>query len=275
MPTQASVFDVDQDAWRDHTGKNDIIVGLFSPHVWLALGWHDIRQRYRRSVLGPFWFTVTTLVMVVVLAFLYSTLLGQEISNYLPYLGIGIVIWQFISTVANEGCLTLVGSTHLIKQIRMPLTTHVCRMAWRNFVILLHSLPVVVILMMCFGHALTWEALLAFPALLILLLNAIWTGVVFGILCARYRDIAPIVANFFQVFFFLTPVMWRVEALKERNWIAEYNPVYHLIDIVRGPILGDPVSLDSWFISLGILVLGFAFAQYLMIRCRERVAYWV
>ena len=69
--------------------------------------------------------------------------------------------------------------------------------------------------------------------------------------------------------------MWRVDALKERSWIAEYNPVYHLIDIVRGPILGVPVSLDSWFISLGILGLGFAFAQYLMIRCRERVAYWV
>ncbi len=262
-------------SWRGHTGQNDIVVGLLATHVWLALGWHDIRQRYRRSVLGPFWFTLTTLVMVGVLGFLYSTLLRQEIADYLPYLGIGIVVWQFISTVANEGCMTLIGSGHLIKQIRMPLTTHVCRMAWRNFIILLHSLPVVIALMMFFGHALSWRIMLLVPALSILLLNAVWSGIVFGILCARYRDVAPIVGNLFQIGFFLTPVMWRVDALKERAWIANYNPLHHLIEIVRSPILSVPVPLESWAVSIGLLIGGFAVAQYLMVRCRERVAYWI
>lgn len=261
--------------WRDHTGANDILTGLLATHVWLALGWHDIRQRYRRSVLGPFWFTLTTLIMVGVLGFLYSQLLGQEISDYLPYLGIGLVIWQFISTAANEGCMSMIGSGHIIKQIRMPLTTHVCRMAWRNFIILLHSLPVVVLLMVFFGHALTLEAFLLVPGLAVVLLNAVWSGIVFGILCARFRDVAPIIGNLFQVGFFLTPVMWRAAELKDRAWIADINPFHHLIEIVRGPILGVPVPMASWMWSIGLLVIGFGLAQYLMVRCRERVAYWL
>lgn len=263
------------DSWHTHTGKNDILVGLTSVHVWLALGWHDIRQRYRRSVLGPFWFTLTTLIMVSVLGFLYSQLLGQEISNYLPYLGIGLVVWQFISTAANEACMTMIGAGHIIKQIRIPLTTHVCRMVYRNFIILMHSLPVVVIFMIAFGHTLSLSVLLVIPGLIVLLLNAVWSGIVFGILCARYRDIAPIIGNIFQVGFFLTPVMWRSTELKERAWIADVNPFHHLIEIVRGPILGIPVPLLSWGSSIALLVIGFAFAHYLMSRCRERVAYWL
>lgn len=261
--------------WRDHDGRTDILTGLMATHVWLALGWHDIRQRYRRSVLGPFWFTLTTLIMVGVLGFLYSQLLGQEISDYLPYLGIGLVIWQFISTAANEACMSMIGAGHIIKQIRMPLTTHVCRMAWRNFIILLHSLPVVVLLMVFFGHAITPEAFLLAPGLLIVLLNAVWSGVVFGILCARYRDVAPIIGNLFQVGFFLTPVMWRAADLKGRGWIADFNPFHHLIEIVRGPILGVPVPVESWACSLVLLIVGFALAQFLMVRFRERVAYWL
>lgn len=261
--------------WRNHTGRNDILTGLRASHVWLALGWHDIRQRYRRSVLGPFWFTLTTMIMVGVLGFLYSQLLGQEITDYLPYLGIGLVVWQFISTAANEGCYTLIGAGHVIKQIRMPLTTHVCRVVWRNFVILLHSLPVVIVIMLFFGHALTLEALLVVPGLLLVLLNAVWSSIVFGILCTRFRDVAPIISNLFQVLFFLTPVFWHAADLKDRAWIAELNPVTHLIEVVRGPILGTPIALESWYWSIALVVLGFVAAQYLMARCRERVAYWL
>lgn len=261
--------------WHDHNGHSDILTGLLVAHVWLALGWHDIRQRYRRSVLGPFWFTLTTLIMVGVLGFLYSELLRQEISNYLPYLGIGLVIWQFISTVANDSCMTVISAGHIIKQIRMPLTTHVCRMVWRNFIILLHSLPVVILLTIFLGHSLAVGALLSALGLFIVLLNAVWAGIVFGILCARYRDVGPIISNLFQVAFFLTPVMWRPTDLKDRAWIADINPFHHLIEIVRGPILGSPVSPVSWIWSIALVFVGFASAEYLMVRCRERVAYWL
>lgn len=262
-------------SWHSHDGNNDIGVGLVAWHVWVALGWHDIRQRYRRSVLGPFWFTLSTLIMVGVLGVLYSTLLGQEISEYLPYLGVGLVVWQYLSACINEGSTSLIGAGYLIKQIRMPLTVHVVRIVWRNFLILLHSLPVIVLLLVFFGHGIGPEFLLVFPALLLLLLNGVWVGLVLGIICARYRDVLPIVANIVQIVFFFTPIMWRADLLKERAWVADYNPIHHMIEIVRAPILGHPLLVDSWLWSAGVAVAGFLAAHYLMCRCRNRVAYWI
>jgi ABC-type polysaccharide/polyol phosphate export permease len=259
----------------NHTGSDDLIVGVMATRVWGTLGWHDIRQRYRRSVIGPFWFTLSTIVMVAVLGALYSQLLHQEISNYLPYLSIGLVVWAYIASVANEGCTAFISAAYLIKQIRLPLTVHVCRIAWRNFVILLHSLPVVIILFVIFGHMPSWEFLLVPLSLSILLLHGVWLGVTLGILCARFRDIPPIVTNLIQVVFFFTPVMWSPEILKNRAWVAEYNPLYHLIETVRAPLTGRPILWESWAWSIGLLIVGFAFAQYLMKRFRNRVPYWL
>lgn len=261
--------------WHDHTGKNDIYVGLSTIHVWLTLGWHDIRQRYRRSVLGPFWFTLSTMIMVGVLGFLYSTLLGQEIADYLPYLGVGLVVWQYISGCVNEGSNAYIASGYLIKQIRMPITVHICRIVWRNFVILLHSLPVVIIAMIIFGHYPNFEFLLLIPGLGLLFLNGIWVSIVLGILCTRYRDILPIVGNLLQVAFFFTPIMWSKDLLKDRAWAAEVNPIHHMIEVIRAPILGHPIEISSWLWSIGLVIVGFSLAQYLTARCRDRIPYWL
>jgi ABC-2 type transport system permease protein len=259
----------------NHNPSSDLLFGIGAYQVWGTLGWHDIKQRYRRSVLGPFWFTLSTLIMVVVLGLLYSQLLNQEISTYLPYLAVGLVVWQYLASAVNEGCAAFIGSAYLIKQIRLPLTVHVCRIAWRNFVILLHSLPVVILTLLVFGHWPTPEILLLPVALLILWLQGVWIGVALGILCARFRDIAPIVTNLVQVAFFFTPVMWSPEILKDRAWVADFNPLYHLIEIARGPIVGKPVLLVSWVWALGLLIVGFTFAQWLMNKYRNRVPYWL
>lgn len=263
------------DEWHHHTGKNDIYVALKRMYVWTSLGWHDIKQRYRRSILGPFWFTISTIIMVGVLGFLYSTLLSQKITDYLPYLGIGLIVWQYISTCVNEGCNGFIASAYIIKQVRMPITVHICRIVCRNFIILLHSLPVVVILMLFFGHYPSIEFLLVFPGLVILFLHGVWISLILGALCARYRDVLPIVGNVLQVAFFFTPIMWEKSLLKDRAWAADFNPLYHLIEMVRAPILGHPINIDSWVYSLALLVIGFAASQLLLVRCRERIPYWL
>jgi len=265
----------DTETLGNHTGRSDLMVGMRASRVWGTLGWHDIRQRYRRSILGPFWFTLSTIIMVGVLGALYSTLLHQKITDYLPYLAVGLVVWAYLAAVANEGCVAFIGAAYLIKQIRLPLTVHVCRIAWRNFVILLHSLPVVVVLLLIFGRWPTWEFLLVPLALVLLFLHGVWVGAALGVLCARFRDIPPIVTNLIQVVFFFTPVMWSPEILKDRAWVAEYNPLYHLIETVRAPLTGRPTHWESWVWSIGLLVVGFAFAQFLMKRFRNRVPYWL
>jgi ABC-type polysaccharide/polyol phosphate export permease len=244
-------------------------------HVWGALGWHDIRQRYRRSVLGPFWFTLSTFIMIGVLGFLYSQLLKQDIVTYLPFLGVGLVLWQYLSTCITESANGLISAAYLIKQIRMPASAHICRIVWRNFAILLHSLPVVLLFLLVLGHRPGIEFLLVIPGLLILMLTGVWMGVILGVLCLRFRDILPIVTNLLQVAFFFTPIMWSPDLLKERAWIADYNPLYHLVEVVRAPFLGTPVQAASWVWSIGMLIVGFAVAQAIMRSSRNKLSYWL
>jgi len=258
-----------------HTGYDDLWVGLRAVRVWGTLGWHDIRQRYRRSVIGPFWFTLSTALLTVVLGVLYSSLFQAEISTYLPYVACGLVIWQLIGTVMNESCTVFMSSGYLIKQLRLPLTVHVARMVWRNFAIFAHSIPVVLLLLLAFDHWPGLEGLLAIPAILVLMLHGVWISTVVGILCARFRDIPPIVTNVVQLSFFFTPIFWMPEVLTERAWLVDFNPFYHVIEIVRAPLLGRPMHVESWYLSLGLLVGGFLLAWRLMSKYRDRVPYWL
>ncbi len=266
---------LDQENDLSHSAATDLWVGIKSWQIWFTLGQHDIKQRYRRSVIGPFWFTLSTAIMVGVLGVLYSTLLKQKIDDYLPYLGVGLVVWQYFATTVLESCIGLISMSYLIKQIRIPLTIHVCRVIWRNFVILMHSLPVAILTLFIFGHKIGVEILLLPLGLIIILLHGVWIGTVLAILCARFRDIPPIIGNVVQIAFFFTPVMWSPEALKDRAWVAQFNPIYHLLEIVRAPIVGRPILLESWVWSIAFLVVGFTFAQWLLTKCRERIPYWL
>ena len=167
-----------------HNPKTDIIHGLKAWHVWGALGWHDIRQRYRRSVIGPFWFTLSTLIMIGVLGILYSKLLDQKINIYLPYLGVGLISWQYLSACIIEGTNTIIISGYLIKQIRIPLTIYIARMVWKNLIILLHSLPVIFLFLIMFGHRPTIDIVFLIPGLILLWIQSIWMSLIVGIVCS-------------------------------------------------------------------------------------------
>ncbi|OXX36966.1 ABC transporter permease [Vibrio sp. V09_P4A23P171] len=258
-----------------HNENNDLKVGISAYYVWGILGWHDIKQRYRRSVIGPFWFTLSTLVMVGVLGILYSELLGQDITDYLPYLGVGLVVWQYISTNINEACSTFINSSYVIKQVRLPMTVHIVRVCWRNLVILMHSLPVVILIMIAMGNKLSLEIFLVIPGIVLLFLNLIWMSIISAILCTRYRDVLPIVGNIIQVAFFFTPIMWSKDLLKDRAWAADINIFHHMIEIIRAPILGQQVVLISWVINVVMIVVGFTLAQVLLKKYRNRIAYWL
>src|SRR5262245_10142871 len=102
----------------------DITGAARGPRLWLLLGWQDIKQRYRRSLLGPFWLTISTAVMVLALGLLYATIFRTPIHEYLPYLATGLVIWMFISGTVSEGCQAFIASDGIIKQVRTPFLSH-------------------------------------------------------------------------------------------------------------------------------------------------------
>src|SRR5262249_29429317 len=143
----------------------DIYLGARAPEIWTILGWNDIRQRYRRSVIGPFWITFSTGILIVALGFIYSHLFNTNIETYLPYLALGLIVWGFISTATNESCSAFLESESIIKQVRIPFSIFVLRVVWRNFIVFLHTIVLFVPISIYFGVKPTWLSLLVLPGL--------------------------------------------------------------------------------------------------------------
>jgi len=253
----------------------DIRDGIASIYIWPMLGWLEIKQRYRRSLLGPLWLTLSTGIMIGGMGPLYGRLLKQDVGGYFGYLAVSFVVWMFFSNLINESCNVFIAAEGYIKQIKLPLTIHVLRNIWKNFIIFAHNFIIVVVVLFFFPPATLVYLLLIPVALIIVAANALWLGILLGLICARYRDVPLIVASLVQVLFFLTPVLWQADMLERNKWVADINPLFHFIEIIRAPILGHAPTEFTWMVVLGTTIVGIIFSLAMFSRFRCRIAYWV
>ena len=259
------------DAWLD------ISAALLKYHLIFILGWQDVATRYRRSRVGAFWLTISMAILIAVLGFVFGTLFKQPMNEFLPYLATGLVIWGFMSSVINESCTGFISAGGIILQVRLPLFTHVMRILWRNIIIMGHNILILPILFLIFMKPVSLEALLAVPGFALLIANVGWMMLILAVLCTRYRDITQMVANFIQVMFYVTPIIWSVDLLPQQMgaMMLDFNPLYHLISVVRTPLLGEFPTLLNWMVSISMMIVGWIVALVFFGHYRKRVSYWL
>jgi ABC-2 type transport system permease protein/lipopolysaccharide transport system permease protein len=253
----------------------DLVSGLAQSWLWSSMAMQDIRLRYRGSLLGPFWLTLSTGILVASMGFIYARLFHTDIIEYLPYLAIGLVVWNFISALINEGCQTFLAVQTVILQAPMPFSVHIYRVVCRNFIVLGHNAAIVVIVLAIFGTHLTWDVLMIIPALALLAIDGVCACIFIGMLSARFRDIPPIVLSFVQVLFFVTPIFWPASALGSYQLIADFNPLFAAIDVVRAPLLGVPFAPYSWIMLTGTTLVASILTFIFFAQLRSRIAYWI
>lgn len=253
----------------------DIADGIRQYPVWSALAWQDIRQRYRRSVLGPLWITLTMMATIAGMGPLYAALLKIDARDFIPYLSLGLIAWGLISQIMLEGCLTFTAADNMIHSVRLPMSMYVFRMIFRNVIIFFHNVLAYVPFAIYLGIQPNWLWLMALPGVVIVVVAGVPVALILGIFCARFRDMQQIVASVVQLTFFVTPILWKPELLGSRMFIAKFNPLYLFIEVVRAPVYG---YLPGAKVYLGVAVVTvamYALAIPLLIRYRRRIAFWV
>lgn len=258
-------------------GFHDISLALRRSDLAATLGWQDVKQRYRRSRLGPFWLTISMGVLIGALGLVFGGVFNTPMRDFLPFLSIGIIFWTFISTVINEGCTAFITSDAVIKQLPLPLFLHVMRVIWRNLVILAHNLVILPILFLIFLKPLSVVSLLAIPGLVLLTANLAWIALIVGMLCTRYRDFTQIVSSLLQIAFYLTPIIWAPSMLSGRHGFIflDINPLFHLIEIVRAPLLSSAPTMTNWIVSAGLAVIGWLIILFIYGKYKNRISYWL
>jgi ABC-type polysaccharide/polyol phosphate export permease len=256
-------------------GARDLYEGLANWRLWSMLGWNDIHQRYRRSAFGPFWITISMAIFIVLLGFVYAKLFHQDIAVYLPYVAMGLITWGFISGTTTEACSAFVENAGIIKQIRLPYSIYAMRMIWRSFIVFLHTVVLIVPIALFFHVAIGWNCLLAIPGMLLVVLNQIWLSIVIGVVATRFRDTVQLVATTIQISMFVTPIMWPVSAISDARFVAEINPFYHMIQLVRAPLLGEAPEPLSWIVVLVMCIVGYGLAAFALTRAHPQLVYWL
>ena len=253
----------------------DFGAGMQRSWIWTRLAYQDIKERYRGSMLGPFWVTLTNLIMIGAMGTIYSELFHQTPSQYVPYITTGILTWQFISGMINEGCTTFTAAHDVIQQVPMPFSVQAYRVVYRNLLLLAHNVVIVPAVLVIFRVPVDWHVLEVVPALITLSLNGLWMTVFFGTVSTRFRDIPPIITNVVQVLFFITPIFWPIEAVASLRQVLALNPFFAWIDVVRAPLLGHAPQPTSWPLLLGCVAVGSVVSFLFFVRFRERIAYWL
>jgi ABC-type polysaccharide/polyol phosphate export permease len=270
IPQSGPAFSPSRVAWVD------VIAGMGAVDIWGRLGWRETKRRYRRTALGPFWTTVGLALFVTTLGLVWSNLWNRDPKVYLPYLTSGMLCWVMFSTICMDGCVSFVVAEKLLRQLRISYTLLACANVWRNAVLFFHNLSIYVLVCVYAGLPLTWATLLVIPGFALFCLNAVWITMLLGSLCARFRDIQQLVGTLLQISLFLTPIFWSPDQLTGRTAIlAQLNPIYHLIAVIREPLLGKSPELSHWLIVIFVTIVGWTLTIQMLTRFRQRIVYWL
>lgn len=259
------------------TGGQDFFRGLLRWELWGRLGFLEVKRRYRRTIIGPFWSALSLAIFVGAMGTVGSSLWKLEIATYLPYLATGMLVWLMISTMVTEACNLFIGNGHFFRQMRFNYSTLAYALVWRNLIVFMHNLIIYVVVILIFGrHMLSPATLLVVPGLLLVMANGVWIAVLLGMLCLRFRDVQQLVMSILQISMLVTPIFWPETQLQggSRIVFVDFNPLFHFVNLVRAPLTGQAPQLESYLAVLAISVIGWTATMMIFNRFRKRIVFW-
>jgi len=254
---------------------HDVATSFRMSQLWFTLGNNDIVSRYRGSVLGPLWITLTTIAFIVGIGVLYAGIMKTPVDQYLPFIATGIVIWNFINQIILDGADAFLAASHVLRQTSIPLPLFIWRLTWRNILILAHQLPVLIIVAIWFHYLFKIDFPGALFGFLLIVINTTWFCFCAAIICARFRDLQQVLASSMQLLFFISPVIWTAKNDKGYSDIMKINPILHMLNVTRNPMLGKHFDINSAFILLILALSGWTLTFVLFASVRRRIVHYV
>ena len=255
----------------------DLVGGLKRYDIWGRLGWLEVRRRYQRTVIGPFWATISFAIFVGAFGAVGAGLWHQPMGTFLPFLTAGMTIWLMLSAILTEAGTLFVGANNIFGQTRLDYSMLVYAMIWRNLIVFAHNILFFFALLLLLSPSdVNPNMLLAIPGMLVVILNCVWTTLLLGMFCLRFRDMQQFISSVIQVCLFVTPIFWPPEILTgtARGFIVSLNPLNHLIEIVRRPLLGQIPAMVSYEAAFLMTAIGWTITYFVFRSFRKRIAYW-
>ncbi|MEO0543699.1 MAG: ABC transporter permease [Pseudomonadota bacterium] len=243
--------------------------------VWAVLAWHEIRFRYRRSTLGPWWITIATAIFVVFVGTVYARLLQQPVLSMVLYISAGFILWQFFSACLSDASSLFHMNRELLLNTQTTPLMLLLRTFSFNLFILAHNFPIYLVLVAITGGLALSSLAMILPGLLLFLASTFALMTIFAIFGARFMDVPAMVPPVLQVMFLITPIMWRLEFLADFATYQYLNPLHHIIAVARDPMVGSiPTTLTLGIMATSTVILAW-FAWSVYAKNHQRLIYWL
>jgi ABC-type polysaccharide/polyol phosphate export permease len=254
----------------------ELMGGLYNWRVWHLLGVSELRNRYTRSRFGQGWLVLSTGAMIGALASLWSLLWNTQLHELMPFIGVSIIIWNFLSQNLSDCTSVFLLHSNFYRNQRMNFSVSIYSVIYKNTLILAHNIAVIVVLILAFDVPVNWWSFQIVPALMLTWITMAWLGYVVAMVCVRYRDIIQLITTWLMVLFFITPIMWKPDFLPPRyQFIVDWNPLAQFLELLRAPFLGGPVSAHTWGTTIAIALGGGILSLPVIGRYQRRVIFWM
>ncbi|WP_137045759.1 ABC transporter permease [Pseudolabrys sp. FHR47] len=253
-----------------------LLAPLFDWRLWTTLGWLDMVQTYRRTSLGPWWITANLAVFVIAMTYVYGALFGIPTKEYSAYLLGGMIAWYWVSALLAEVGNAFINYTYFIRSTSIAKAQLVWATVYKQLLTFLHNSAIVIVYIVVGVIPLNFHTLAIIPAVALLFLLSIPTTAIAAILFARYRDLQRFIGSAVIIVMMLTPVFWKPDMMVGwRSAFVELNPFHYLIELIRRPLLGQPVDLTTYAVVIGLTVLAWLVGGRVFRRYQSYVIFWV
>jgi ABC-type polysaccharide/polyol phosphate export permease/glycosyltransferase involved in cell wall biosynthesis len=239
-----------------------------------VLAWSDMRHRYVRSLLGPFWMSIQMAIMVAVLGSVIGHFSDGNAVSRLPMLALSLTAWTFLNGVVLDATTALQGSASLIKDRALPPVIFLLQCCFRQGLFALHNACVPLVLWLLLTPMNVGGALAALPGLLLYVACTLGLGLVLGALATRFRDVRPIIESTLMLAFLSSPIVWTPEMINHNSTITRINPLTHLFAVWRDPLASGHVPSASLIYVL-VCLAALALAGAVTLSQLRKAAFWI
>jgi ABC-type polysaccharide/polyol phosphate export permease len=256
-------------------GYADIADGFKEWRLWLFLGYQDIRQRYVRSTLGPLWMVMGLGATILGVGFLYGQIFKTGTGHFLPFLAVSLAAWNFISAAISDGFTIFQAQASLLKSISVPYSTIILRNIVKNVIVYAHYLIAVAVTFALTQFPIDLTSIFVVPGLILVCANLYWITFLSGMICARFRDVAQIGIYGLQMLMFMTPIVWQPSQVRANSPFVVYNPMYHLVELIRAPLLEHTIPVTSFAVCTGLFVVGTGITALAFDKSKRYINFWI
>ena len=252
-------------------------------YFWSALVRNDLRNRYRRSIIGIGWSLLHPIAMTIVLCTVFCQLLNQDVHEYAPILLSGLTFWGFMTAVVMQGCQCFFQGESYIRQHPAPLAIYPLRTALGAGIHFVLGFSIAVVFVWCVNGFGNLPALISLVPTFALLFVVGWSlSVCMGVANVMFQDSQHLIEVAMQIMFYLTPIMYKPDWLLDKlekvhlQWLMNLNPFAVLLGLIRRPLLeGQVPSLTQASHGALIGLVAVVAAALLLRRFEKRMIFYL